>query len=280
MKPDETDAVKGRQYYRTVFLSDIHLGYKHCQAEFLLDFLRQVRCERLYLIGDVIDMWAMKHRFHWPRHHHAVLKRLIKIAAKQAKVIYIPGNHDEIARNLVGDTILNIEIHREYVHTTVTGRRFLLCHGDEFENAIRHTKLNRILGDIGYDLLLWLNQLGNGWRRLWGKPYWSAATYLKNRVDKARQTIDKYEETAAISARERGFDGVICGHIHQPEIRMIEGILYCNDGDWTESCTALVEDENGWLELLHWSNARQSLRTDQNMEDGAPPIRALPQTQG
>lgn len=266
-----------KRHYRAVFLSDIHLGYSHCRADFLLDFLKQTRCDRLYLIGDIVDIWALKNRFYWPKRHHAVLKRLIRLAAKgKTKVIYIPGNHDAIARNLVGDTLLNIEVHQEYIHTTSDGRRFLLCHGDEFENAIRHSRMNRILGDLGYDLLLLMNRAGNAWRRLLKRPYWSAATYLKNRVEKARSTIEMFEEAAAAEAEARGLDGVICGHIHQPEIRKIGSVLYCNDGDWTESCTALVEDSDGWLELLHWSDTQQLVKRDQQLQEADGPILVLP----
>ncbi len=269
-----------KRHYRSVFISDIHLGYHHCRADFLLDFLKQTRCDTLYLIGDVIDMWALKNRYYWPKRHNTVLKRLIKIAARgNTKVIYIPGNHDAIARNIAGDKILNIEVHREYVHTMADGRKFLLCHGDEFENAIRHSRLNKMVGDIGYDLLLFCNKAGNRIRKWMGRPYWSAATYLKNRVEKARKTIELYEEAAAAEAAERGLDGVICGHIHQPEIRKINDVLYCNDGDWTESCTALVEDESGWLELMHWSDTQQSLKKDQDDEEKNEPLLVLPRPQ-
>lgn len=268
---------KTKHHYRSIFLSDIHLGDKGCRADFLLDFLRHTRCETLYLIGDVVDIWAMKNRFFWPKAHHAILRRIIKIAAKgKTRVIYIPGNHDNIARNLAGDSILNIEVHRDYVHTAADGRTFLLCHGDEFDHVLRHTRLNKIIGDAGYHLLLWLNRWGNLLRRLSGKPYWSAATYLKNRLDKARSTIERFEEAAAAEAKSRNLDGVICGHIHQPELRKIDGILYCNDGDWTESCTALVEDHNGWLELIHWSDLQQSIRDDESANYEMGPIAALP----
>lgn len=271
--------VRIKAHYPAIWISDIHLGYRQCKAEFLLDFLKTVSCDRLYLVGDVIDMWAMKRSFYWPKSHYEVLKKLIKIAQKgKTQVIYIPGNHDEPNRDLVGNTLLGVEIHREFIHETSTGRRFLLCHGDEFENAIRHSRLNQIIGDISYDLLLWINRWGNQVRSWFGKPYWSLATYIKNRVDKARKTIEIYEEEAASEARKRGLDGVICGHIHQPEIRKIDGVLYCNDGDWTESCTALIEDDEGWLELLHWSEARQSIKNDRDDEDDnfQTPIMVLP----
>ena len=169
-----------KRHYRSIFLSDIHLGDKGCRADFLLDFLRHTKCDHLYLIGDIVDIWALKSRFHWPKHHHAVLKRLIKIASKNTEVIYIPGNHDNIARNLVGDTILNIEVHRSFVHTTACGRKFLLCHGDEFDNVLRHTRLNKFVGDAGYHFLLWLNRWGNRLRRFSGRPYWSSC-YLREK---------------------------------------------------------------------------------------------------
>lgn len=271
------DYPRKKRHYRSIFISDIHLGDKGCHADFLLDFLRYTKCETLYLIGDVVDIWAMKNRFFWPKKHHAILKRLIKTASRgKTKVIYIPGNHDNIARNLAGDSILNIEVHREYLHTTACGRVFLLCHGDEFDAVLRHSRLNKLVGDAGYHFLLWLNRWGNRIRKFSGRPYWSAATYLKNRLDKARETIERFEEAAAAEAKSRNLDGVICGHIHQPELRKIDGVLYCNDGDWTESCTALVEDENGWLELIHWSDLQQSIRSDQNTEAEQGPIASLP----
>lgn len=271
--------VRLKHHYPTIWLSDIHLGYRECKAEFLLDFLKSVSCDRLYLIGDVVDMWAMKRSFNWPQSHHQVLKKLIKIAQREeTRVIYIPGNHDEPCRDLVGHSILGVEIYREFIHQTADGRRFLLCHGDEFENAIRHSGLNRLLGDLSYDLLLWINRWGNRFRGWAGLPYWSLATYIKNRVDKARHTIEIFESEAAAEAGRRGLDGVICGHIHQPEIRKIDGVLYCNDGDWTESCTALVEDEQGWLQLLHWSHAQQSIKNDRDDPDGKAnlPVMTLP----
>ncbi len=267
-----------KRYYPAIWLSDMHLGYRQCKAEYLLDFLKSTRSDVLYLVGDVIDMWAMKRGFHWPKTHHEVLKKIVKIAQKgKTRVIYIPGNHDEPCRDLVGNTLLGVELHRNFIHQCSDGRRFLLCHGDEFENAIRHSRLNRLVGDFSYDLLLWLNRWGNRVRAWFGMPYWSLATYIKNRVDTARRTIEIFEQEAAAEARRRGLDGVICGHIHQPEIRKIDGVLYCNDGDWTESCTALVENSDGWLEILHWSEARQSVKSDREEPDQAQqPILVLP----
>lgn len=271
------DLPRIKRQYRSIFLSDIHLGDKACRADFLLDFFRFTRCETLYLVGDIVDIWAMKNRFHWPKSHHAVLKRIIKIANKsKTRVIYIPGNHDNISRNLVGDSILNIEVHRDFVHTAADGRRFLLCHGDEFDSVLRHNFITKIVGDAGYHFLLWLNRWGNQIRRFSGRPYWSAATYLKNRLEKSRQSIERFEEAAAAEAKSRGLDGVICGHIHQPELKKIDGVLYCNDGDWTESCTALVEDSKGWLELIHWSDLQQSVRNDETADNQMGPIAVLP----
>lgn len=249
-----------RNHYRTVWLSDVHLGYRDCRAEFLLDFLARTRCETLYLVGDIVDLWALKRSFYWPRSHHKVLKKLIKLADKGTRVVYVPGNHDSLSRDIVGQTLLNIEVHRQYVHETADGRRFLLCHGDEFEHAVLLSRWHKVIGNAGYFVLLLLNRWNRRLRKLFGLPYWSLSTHLKNRSSNARRAIDAFERAAAMEARERGLDGVICGHIHQPEIRPIDGTLYCNDGDWVENCTALVENDAGWLELVHWGDRKQAIK--------------------
>lgn len=251
----------------TVWLSDIHLGYKGCRANFLLDFLERTRADTIYLVGDVIDFWSMKRHFIWPAEHQAVLCKLLALAAAGTRVVYIPGNHDEYSRSLCGHTLVNIEIHRELVHTTGQGKRLLMVHGDEFDHAVRCSPFHRLVGDLGYDFLLFLNRWGNRARRLFGLPYWSLAYYIKNRVRNARAAIDAFEQAAADEARRRGLDGIVCGHIHQPEIRTIDGVLYCNDGDWVESCTALVEHRDGRLELFHWGDLQQALKCDRAAND-------------
>lgn len=265
-----------KTYHRTIWISDVHLGYKDCRADFLLDFLDSTECETLFIVGDFIDIWSLKKHFMWPDSHQSVVKKLIHKAQAGTKVIYIPGNHDHLNRDLVGSDILGVEIHQNYVHTTADGRKFLLCHGDEFDFVVRHSRLTKIIGDISYDLLLFLNRWCNHFRKWSGQPYWSLATYIKNRIKNARTAIEVFEEAAAAEAKRRGLDGIICGHIHQPEIRKIDGVLYCNDGDWIESCTAMTEDKNGWLEIVHWGDVRQSVKQDQDAELFPFPITNLP----
>lgn len=260
-----------------VWLSDLHLGYKGCRAEFLLDFLNRTKADVIYLVGDVVDFWAMKRHFIWPASHHAVLKRLIDLAASGTRVVYIPGNHDEFSRELCGHRLLNIEIADEWIHTTAQGKRLLLVHGDQFDYAVRCSRLHHFVGDMSYNLLLFLNRWGNRMRSWCGLPYWSLAYYIKNRVRNARSAIDAFERAAAQEARHRGLDGIICGHIHQPEIRTIDDVLYCNDGDWIESCTALVEHRNGRLELFHWGDLQQALKCDRAAnEEATPQLLRLP----
>lgn len=251
----------------SIWLSDIHLGYKGCRADFLLDFLSSIRADVIYLVGDVIDFWAMGRHFSWPENHQAVLRRLLALAASGTRVVYIPGNHDELSRELCGSNLLNVEILPEAVHTTATGKRLLMVHGDQFDHAVRRGLIHRLAGDMSYDFLLFLNRWGNRVRRWAGLPYWSLAYYIKNRVKNARAAIAAFESAAAAEARRRGLDGIICGHIHQPEIRTIDGVLYCNDGDWIESCTALVEHRDGRLELIHWGDLQQALKCDRAAND-------------
>ncbi|WP_297797493.1 UDP-2,3-diacylglucosamine diphosphatase [uncultured Marinobacter sp.] len=239
--------------YRSVFISDVHLGTADCQADYLLDFLNNVRCETLYLVGDIVDLIAMQRRVHFPQSHQAVVHKLMDLAATGTRVVYVPGNHDEFVRRFCGQTISGIDIRYKAIHTTADGRRFLVCHGDQFDQVVRCSPLMLLVGDRAHGLLLRLNRWFNAWRRLNGKPYWSLAAWVKSRIGKARTFIRRFE-LAALTAAERGhYDGFICGHIHSAGfLRSAEG-LYCNDGDWVEHCTALVEQADGELQLLHWS---------------------------
>ncbi len=248
--------------YNAVWLSDLHLGTRGCRAEFLRDFLDNAHCDHLYLLGDVVDFWSLKRSFHWPASHQEVLRRILAKAAAGTRVVYVPGNHDHLARDLDAHQLLGVEVMMDAVHTTADGRRLLLLHGDLFDSAVLCSRLNRWVGNAGYSLLLWLNQLANTARRWVRLPYWSLAYYIKNRVGNARAAIEAFERAAVHEARRRGCDGVVCGHIHQPELRVIDGLLYCNDGDWVESCTALVEHRDGRLELVHWGDLRQRLKCD------------------
>jgi UDP-2,3-diacylglucosamine pyrophosphatase LpxH len=245
--------IRGVGIYRTIWISDTHLGTRGCKAEFLLDFLKYTRSERLYLIGDIVDGWRLKRSWYWPQAHNDVLQKLLRKARKGTKVIYVPGNHDEAARQFAGLQFGGVDVVRECVHETADGRRLLVTHGDEFDVIVRYARWIALLGDWAYTLLLWINHHFNGLRRAFGFPYWSLSAYLKHKVKNAVEYISQYEDAVAATARQRGLDGVVCGHIHNAEMRRIGGILYCNDGDWVESCTALVEHLDGKLELIHWA---------------------------
>jgi UDP-2,3-diacylglucosamine pyrophosphatase LpxH len=247
--------------YRSVFVSDVHLGSRGCSAEYLLEFLRSVDTDTLYLVGDIVDLWSLKKSFFWPQSHNNVLRTILGKARDGTRVIYIPGNHDMLFRDYDGMVFGNVEIRREAIHQTADGRRFLVLHGDEFDAVIRASPVVEALGHGAYSLVLSLNRALNFIRRRCGFPYWSLADYLKQRVSKAASYIANFERALASEARRRGLDGTICGHIHRAGIVDIEGTLYCNDGDWVESCTTLTEDFNGRLSVWRWSEqqvARQS----------------------
>lgn len=239
--------------YRTIWISDIHLGTKGCKAEFLLDFLRQHDAEYLYLVGDIIDGWQLKKNWYWPQSHNDVVQKFLRAARKGTKVYFIPGNHDEMIRQFVSLQFGGIEIVEEAIHTTIDGRRLWVIHGDLFDGVIQYMRWLALLGDWAYSRCLEINQLFNAIRRTLGYPYWSLSAYLKHRVKRAVSFIAKFEETLALEAKKRQLDGIVCGHIHHAEIREINGVLYCNDGDWVENCTALVEKWSGELAIVHWT---------------------------
>ena len=246
-------------HYRSLWISDVHLGFKECKAEFLLDFLRQCECEQLYLVGDLIDFWSLQKGGRWPAAHGEVLKAILSKAQAGVRVWYVPGNHDEAARDYLGLSVGGIEIVPEIIHQMADGRRFLVMHGDDCDSAVRcGGPLLNWLGDGAYDLLLLANRWYNRWRRRWNHPYCSLANFLKQRIGRAAAYIARFEAAAAHEAARRGLNGVICGHIHHAALRDIHGVLYCNDGDWVESCTALVERPDGALEILRW-NAQQAV---------------------
>jgi UDP-2,3-diacylglucosamine pyrophosphatase LpxH len=242
--------------YRTVFLSDIHLGTRGCQAELLLDFIRHLECETLYLIGDIVDGWRLKGGWYWPQSHNDVVQKILRMARKGTQVIYVPGNHDEFARDYCGDQFGGVQVMRDTIHETADGKRLLIVHGDEFDGVIRYAKWLSLLGDWAYAIVLKLNTWFNRVRRRLGFGYWSLSAYLKGKVKNAVQFIADFEAAVAQEARRRGVDGVVCGHIHKADIRDIEGVLYANDGDWVESCTALVEHLDGKLEIIEWAKQR------------------------
>ncbi len=250
-----------KTHYPAVWISDVHLGYKDCQAQYLLDFLNAIECDVLYLVGDIVDLWSMKRQFFWHPSHYDVLALIKQKAKDGTRVIYIPGNHDETFRQYADESLFGIEVHQQYIHTTKANKRFLLLHGDDFDSATRYNKLISIAGDAGYDLLLFLNRWTNRIRRLFGGHYWSLASWIKARVHKAREAIDAFEKAAIHEAKKQGVDGIICGHIHHPAVKVVDGILYCNDGDWIENCTALVENDCGRIELLHWSETQKVIHS-------------------
>ncbi len=246
--------------YRSVFISDVHMGTRGCRAEFLADFLKQTSTENLFLVGDIIDGWRLKRSWFWDKHHDEVLRLILKAARAGANVVYVPGNHDEMLRKYIslGIEICGVKLQMEAEHTTADGKRLLITHGDSFDSVVRHAKLLALLGDWAYTTALVVNRYFNMVRTRFGYPYWSLSAWLKLQVKEAVKAIDRFETALADDAKARGFDGVVCGHIHHAEMRPVNGVMYLNDGDWVESCTALVEHFDGTLELVDWV-ARQKL---------------------
>ncbi|WP_246795536.1 UDP-2,3-diacylglucosamine diphosphatase [Burkholderia perseverans] len=248
---DESDGPSHR--YRTIWLSDIHLGTSGCQAEYLLDFLRHNESEYLYLVGDIIDGWQLRKGWYWPQAHNDVVQKILRKARKGSQVVYIPGNHDEAARQFCDLAFGDIQVRGEAFHTTLTGKRLWIVHGDLFDGVIQHAKWLAYLGDTAYTLILVLNRWFNRIRSRLGFQYWSLSQYLKHQVKNAVNFISSFENAMTDEARRRGCDGVVCGHIHKAEIRDIDGVLYCNDGDWVESLSALVETMEGELKIVYWT---------------------------
>lgn len=243
----------GKTHYRTIFLSDIHLGTRGCQADRLLDFLKQHTCDELYLVGDIIDGWRMRSSIFWPQAHSNVLRRFLTLTKRGTRLVYVTGNHDEFLRRYSDLAIGNIELVDEAVHETADGRRLLVVHGDEYDVITRYHRWVAWLGDVGYTLMLELNRHFNALRGRFGYGYWSLSAWVKHRVKRAVSFISEFEEAVAHQCRKQGYDGVVCGHIHHAEIRDLAGVRYLNCGDWVESCTALVENECGEFQILDWS---------------------------
>jgi UDP-2,3-diacylglucosamine pyrophosphatase LpxH len=248
---------------RTLFLSDIHLGTRGCQAEKLLDFLRHYEADTIYLVGDTVDGWQLKSAWYWPQLHNDVVQKLLRQARKGVRLFYIPGNHDEFLRDYYGTHFGGIEVLEDAVHLSADGKRYLVVHGDLFDVIIRHARWLALLGSNAYDLAIWVNTYFNTIRRAFGLTYWSLSKWAKLKVKNAMAFIGEYECTLAAEARRRGgIDGVICGHIHHAVIRDDLGIRYINCGDWVESCTAVVEDFNGQFEIVWWIGAGRALEQD------------------
>jgi len=239
--------------YRTIWISDIHLGTKGCQAEKLLDFLKKTESENLYLVGDIVDGWRLKRSWYWPQEHNDVVQKILRKARKGTNVVFVPGNHDEFAREYAEHHFGGVHVVNKVIHETAGGKRLLVIHGDEFDIVVRYAKWLAVLGDGAYTVLLAFNAWFNKVRALFDRPYWSLSAYLKLKVKNAVKYIAEYEEAIAKAAEAEDVDGVVCGHIHHAEMRQIGSILYCNDGDWVESCTALVEHADGRLELVYWA---------------------------
>jgi UDP-2,3-diacylglucosamine pyrophosphatase LpxH len=241
-------------HVRALFISDVHLGTRTARAEELLDLLRCCEADVVYLVGDIIDFWRVRRGPIWPQSHNDVLQKLMRKVRKGTRLVLIPGNHDEGLRDYAGMQFGGVEIHRDCVHTTAQGRRYVIMHGDEFDMVVRTAKWLALLGDRGYELALWLNNPLNWVRRHLGLGYWSLSAYLKNRVKKAVAFIGAFEEAVAAEARRREADGIICGHIHHASDRTFEGVHYLNCGDWVESCTAIVETHAGELRIIRWED--------------------------
>ena len=259
--------------YRSIWISDVHLGTRGCQAELLLDFLKYSESDYLYLVGDIVDGWRLKRSWYWAQSHNDVVQKLLRKARKGTKVIYVPGNHDEALRDYVDNHFGGVYVTEEAIHTTADGRRLLVLHGDQFDGVVKYAKWIALLGDWAYNVMIAVNLWFNRIRRRFGFGYWSLSAYLKGKVKNAVQFIDNFERAVADEARRRQVDGVVCGHIHKAEIREIDGILYCNDGDWVESCTAMVEHQDGRLEIVHWAEIRSLSPLDRIVE--AEPAAAL-----
>ena len=240
--------------YRTIFISDFHLGSKGCQSSMLLDFLRNTRSDYLYLVGDIIDGWRLKNKWFWPQEHNDVVQKILRKARHGTKVYYVSGNHDELVRKFVPINLGEVNIVNEVIHITADNKKLLILHGDKFDAIIRVAPWLAHLGDYAYDFALWINVTLNKIRKTLGYKYWSLSKFLKLKVKKAVSYINRYEEVVANYAYKKNMNGVVCGHIHHASDKIIGDVHYYNDGDWVENCSALVEHFDGKLELIYWKD--------------------------
>jgi UDP-2,3-diacylglucosamine pyrophosphatase LpxH len=253
------EVINKKRKVRTIWISDTHLGSRGCKAEYLAAFLKAHQCENLYLVGDIIDGWQMKKNAYWPQSHSNVIRRILTLAKHGARVVYVTGNHDEFLRKYSNNEFGNISLVNRAEHKTRNGKRLLVLHGDEYDVVVRYHKWIALLGDFSYRMLLILNRWYNQLRLRCGYGYWSLSAYIKHRVKKAVSFISDYEQALAQECKRKGYDGIVCGHIHHAEIRQIDGITYHNCGDWVESCTALIETQTGAIELVHWIEELRNL---------------------
>ena len=269
LEPDN----EGSVHVRTLFISDVHLGTRGCQAEKLLEFLRYYEADTIFLVGDIVDGWALKSTWYWPQAHNDVVQKLLRKARKGARIIYIPGNHDEFLRQYYGSHFGGIEVVEDTVHVTANGRHYLVIHGDLFDVVIKHARWLALLGDKAYDFAIWLNTHFNAVRRVFGFTYWSLSRWAKLKVKNAVNFIGAFELALANEARRRGAEGVICGHIHHPIIRPLEGLVYVNCGDWVESCTAIIEHFDGRLEIIDWTEVQTGASAAYGVQPAAIGVR-------
>jgi len=238
--------------YRTIWISDTHLGTRNCHADYLLDFLRTTESDHLYLVGDIVDGWQMTKSWYWPQSHNDVVQKVLRKARKGTQVVLIPGNHDEFLRKFGKHDFGRVTLAPQVIHTLADGRKLLVLHGDQFDSVVQFAPWLAHVGDEAYEFMLSVNRLFNQLRARLGMSYWSISAYLKEKVKNAVNFVSAFENVVILAAKRHHVQGVVCGHIHKAEMREIDGILYCNDGDWVESCTALVEHPDGRLEILHW----------------------------
>ena len=245
----------GMRRFRALFISDVHLGAKGCQAEQLLDFLRYHDADTIYLVGDIVDGWQLRSGWYWPQAHNDVVQKLLRQARKGARIIYLPGNHDEFLRDYYGTHFGGVEVQESIIHEGADGRRYLVIHGDHFDLVVTQARWLALLGDKAYEFAITTNRLFNALRRRLGFPYWSLSQWAKLKVKNAVNFIGHFEKTLVAEAQRHCVDGVICGHIHHAAIHDDYGIRYVNCGDWVESCTAIAEQHDGTFEIIHWANS-------------------------
>ncbi|MCC6946211.1 MAG: UDP-2,3-diacylglucosamine diphosphatase [Bradyrhizobiaceae bacterium] len=250
--PSIPHPVSAPRRFRSLFISDVHLGSRGCQADLLLDFLRHHDAGTIYLVGDIVDGWQLRSSWYWPQAHNDVVQKILRKARKGTRIIYIPGNHDEVLRDYLGTHFGGIEVVEQTVHEAADGRRYLVIHGDLFDVVIRHARWLAHVGDHAYELAIFVNRVFNGFRRLFGLTYWSLSQWAKLKVKNAVNFIGEFETVLAAEAHRQGVDGVICGHIHHAAIRN-DGVIYINCGDWVESCTAVAEHDDGRFEIIRWT---------------------------